>query len=318
MRSGVTHVTVSAMDAGTSDPGLFGPESVTWRLHGDPIYAIAGLRALLLQALHPVAAYGVAEHSSFRQDVWGRLTRTAEFVAITTYGTSAEALTMGARVQALHMTMSGDEPSSGRSYRADDRDLLAWVHNCLVDSTLSVLERSGVSISQADGDRYVLEQVRAAALVGLDSCDVPHERAGLADYFRAVRPQLRVTSVAREEASYVIAPPIPARYAVAARPAWSAVAGLAFAALPRWARRLYSMPELPGAAALHGPATTVALHALRASLRGVQLAVPALRESPHRRSARERLSLVQPIDEAEPLQDQGSSADQGSRADDAS
>ncbi len=304
------------MEAGSSDAGLFGPQSVTWRLHGDPIYAIAGLRGLLLQALHPIAAYGVAEHSAFRQDVWGRLTRTAEFVAITTYGTSAEALTMGARVQSLHMRMSGEEPSTGRSYRADDRDLLAWVHNCLVDSTLAILERSGVNINSADGDQYVLEQVRAAALVGLDSSDVPHDRAGLVDYFRDIRPQLRVTSVAREEASYVIAPPIPAKYAVVARPAWSAVAGLAFAALPRWARRLYSMPELPGAAALHGPATTVALHALRASLRGVQLAVPALRESPHRRSARERLTLVPPIEE--PLQDQGSSADQGSRTDDTS
>jgi len=283
------------MDADTSDAGLFGPGSVTWRLHGDPSYAVAGLRALLLQALHPVAAYGVAEHSSFRQDVWGRLTRTAEFVAVTTYGTTAEALTMGARVQALHTTMSGVEPSTGRTYRADDPDLLAWVHNCLVDSTLVVLERSGVSISVVDGDRYVLEQVRAAALVGLDSCDVPHDRDGLATYFRDVRPQLRITRSAREEAGYVIAPPIPARYAVAARPAWSSVAGLAFAALPRWARRLYSMPELPGAAALHGPATTVALHALRTSLRGMQAAVPALRESPHRRSARERLSLVRPL-----------------------
>ena len=114
----------------------------------------------------------------------------------------------------------------------------------------------------------------------------------------------------------MIAPPIPAKYAVVARPAWSAVAGLAFAALPRWARRLYAMPELPGAAALHGPATTMALHALRASLRGVQLAVPALRESPHQRSARERLTLVPPLEE--PLHDQGSSADQGSRTDDAS
>ena len=305
------------MNGEANDAGLFGPRSVTWRLHSDPIYAVAGLRALLLQALHPVAAYGVAEYSSFREDVWGRLSRTAEFVAVTTYGTSSAAITMGARVQAMHATMSGIEPSSGRTYRADDPDLLAWVHNCLVDSTLSVLERAGVSIGTADGDQYVLEQVRAAALVGLDSCDVPHDQAGLADYFRTVRPQLRMTSAAREEASYVIAPPIPARYAVAARPAWSSVAGLAFAALPRWARRLYSMPELPGAAALLGPATTVALHALRASLRGVQAAVPALRESPHRRSARERLSLVQPIDEAEALRGQGSSADQGSRADDA-
>ena len=273
-----------------TDAGLFGPGSVTWRLHADPMFGVAGLRALLLQALHPVAAQGVSQNSSFRSDPWGRYSRTAEFVAVTTFGTTADALTMGARVQSLHSGMSGTDAATGADFRVDRTDLLAWVHNCLVDSTLDVLERSGVDISAEDADRYVGEQVRAAALVGLDSADVPHDRAGLDEYFRQVRPLLSVTSVAREEASYVIAPPIPARYAVAARPIWSSMAGLAFAALPRWARRLYSMPELPAAAALHGAATTVALHALRASLRGVQAIVPPLRESPHRRSARERLA----------------------------
>lgn len=279
----------------TADAGLFGPGSMTWRLHSDLIFGMAGLRALLLQALHPVAAHGVGEYSRFREDVWGRFVNTAEFVAVTTYGTTAEALTMGARVRAIHSSMSGVEPTTGRSYRADDPDLLAWVHNCLVESTLDVLERSGAELGPADADRYVLEQVRGAALVGLDGDDVPHTRAELDEYFEQIRPQLRATRVAREEASYVIAPPIRARYAVAARPAWSSVAGLAFAALPRWARRLYSMPELPGASALHDPATTVALRALRLSLRGVQTVVPPLRESPHQRAARERLKLVTPI-----------------------
>ena len=280
-----------------ADVGLFGPGSVTWRLHGDLIYGMSGLRALLLQALHPVAAYGVGEYSAFRQDVWGRFTRTAEYVAVSTYGTTAEALTLGARVQAMHSTMSGIEPSTGRSYRADDPDLLAWVHNCLVESCLDVLERSGAPLSATDADRYVHEQVRAAALVGLDASDVPHTRDELNDYFVQVRPQLRATRMAREEASYVIAPPMPARYAVA-RPAWASVAGLAFAALPRWARRLYSIPELPGAAALHDAATTVALRTLRSSLRGVQAVVPPLRESPHQRAARERLGLVTRIGQA--------------------
>ena len=273
-----------------ADAGLFGPGSVTWRLHADPMFGVAGLRALLLQAMHPVAAEGVSQNSAFRTDPWGRLSRTAEFVAVTTFGTTADALTMGARVQSLHSRMSGTDPASGRRFRVDDTDLLAWVHNCLVDSTLDVLDRSGVDIDAADADRYVAEQVRAAALVGLDSADVPHDRAGLDDYFRRVRPVLRVTSVAREEASYVIAPPIPARYAAAARPAWSSLAGLAFAALPRWARRLYSIPELSAAAGLHGAATSVALRTLRTSLRGVQAVVPPLRESPHRRDARERLA----------------------------
>ncbi|MEO7745576.1 MAG: oxygenase MpaB family protein [Actinomycetota bacterium] len=275
------------MDA---DAGLFGPGSVTWRLHADPMFGIAGLRALLLQALHPVAAQGVSDNSAFRSDPWGRFTRTSEYVAVTTFGTTAEALTMGARVQALHARMSTTDPTTGRGYPVDDPGLLAWVHNCLVESTLEVLERSGVDISAADADRYVAEQVRSAALVGLDAADVPHDRAALDAYFVQVRPLLRAGRVAREEASYVIAPPMRTRYALAGRPAWSSMAGLAFAALPPWARRLYSIPELPAAAGLHGAATTVALHALRASLRGVQAVVPPLRENPHHRSARERLA----------------------------
>ncbi len=281
---------VDAVDP-DADAGLFGPGTLTWRLHADPVFMVSGLRALLLQALHPVAAFGVAEHSSFREDVWGRFTRTAEYVAVTTFGSTTEALTMGSRVQALHSTMGGVEPSSGRAYRVDDPDLLAWVHNCLVDSTLAVAQRAGTELSDEDADRYVEEQVRAAALVGLDGDDVPHDRAGLDAYFTTVHPQLRATAVAREEASYVLAPPMRGRYA-AALPAWTSLAGLAFATLPGWARRLYSIPEVPGSAALHGAATTVALRSLRTGLRGVQAVVPALRESPHHRSARERLAAL--------------------------
>ncbi|HEX8495903.1 MAG TPA: oxygenase MpaB family protein, partial [Actinomycetales bacterium] len=104
------------MSRSAGDAGLYGPESVTWRLHADPIYGIAGLRALLLQALHPVAVHGVFEHSTFREDVWGRLANTAEFVGVTTYGSTVEAITMGARIRAIHMRVSGVEPTTGRSY----------------------------------------------------------------------------------------------------------------------------------------------------------------------------------------------------------
>ncbi|GAB3597488.1 oxygenase MpaB family protein [Angustibacter peucedani] len=278
----------------TADPdlGLFGPTSVTWRLHADPVLGLAGLRALMLQALHPRAAEAVGQHSSFREDVWGRLARTSEFVAVTTYGTRGEALSAGAHVRALHALMSAVDPATGHGYRVDEPELLTWVHCCLVDSVLDVLRRSGSPLDADDADRYVGEQVRAAVLVGLEPGDVPHDVEQLAQYFRDLRPSLRATRVAREEVSYVIAPPIPARVAPVARPAWSAVAGLAFAALPPWARRLYSMPSLPGAAALHGAATTVALHTLRASLRGVQGVVPPLRAGPHLRSARQRLAAA--------------------------
>jgi uncharacterized protein (DUF2236 family) len=276
-----------------TDPGLFGPASVTWRLHADPMLGVAGLRALLLQALHPQAAEGVSQNSSFRTDAWGRLARTADYVGMITFGSTAEAMITGARVRAVHGQLTAVDPATGRRFSMDQPDLLIWVHCCLVESVLSVLRRSGVPLDDADADTYVSEQVLAATLVGLEPADVPADAAALDRYFQEIRPRLALTAVAREEASYVIAPPIPARYAPLARPTWSTVAGIAFAALPDWARRLYSIPSLPGAAALHGPATTGALSSLRASLRGLQAVVPPLRDGPHLRSARTRLATAE-------------------------
>src|SRR4051794_24159805 len=95
------------------DAGLFGPDSVTWRVHADPVMALGGLRALLLQAVHPLAMAGVAAHSSFRDDPWGRFLRTAEYVGVVTYGTVAEAERAAARIRGLHRRVSGIEPESG-------------------------------------------------------------------------------------------------------------------------------------------------------------------------------------------------------------
>ena len=117
--------------------GLFGPGSVTWRVHADPMFAVAGLRALILQALHPIAMQAVDAHSLYHEDVWGRLTRTAEYVAVTTYGTVGEALTAAARVRSVHSQVTG-RTADGRPYAADDPALLAWVHCCLVDSFLTL------------------------------------------------------------------------------------------------------------------------------------------------------------------------------------
>ena len=84
------------------DAGLYGPDSVTWRVHADPTMALSGLRALMLQAVHPLAMAGVAQHSDFREDPWGRLFRTAEYVGVTTYGTTSQARRAGAKVRGIH------------------------------------------------------------------------------------------------------------------------------------------------------------------------------------------------------------------------
>jgi uncharacterized protein (DUF2236 family) len=165
------------------------------------------------------------------------------------------------------------------------------VHCCLVASFLEIVTRGGLSLTGAEQDAYIAEQVTAGMLVGLEPDEVPHDRAQLVDYFKTIRPALECSSAARRAAAVVVAPPMPARIALTtpARPAWASVAGLAFAALPPWARRLYALPELPGAAGLADAATTVGLRTLRTALKGVQAVVPPLREGPHLRAARQRL-----------------------------
>lgn len=266
------------------DPGLYGPDSVTWRVHADPSMALAGLRALLLQAVHPLAMSGVAQHSDFREDPWGRLFRTAEYVGVTTYGTTAQAQRAGAKVRGIHRRLAGIEPETGTAYRVNDPELLRWVHCVEVESFLSTAVRCGARISRADQDRYYREQQVGARLVGLES--VPGSVAEMADYFTAVRPQLRVSTAARDAALFVVWPPMPALVSLGtpARPAWVALATAAFAMLPRWARRLYSLPGLP--------TTDLAATAAGIAFRSGLLVVPdSLRAGPHLKDARERLGL---------------------------
>lgn len=267
------------------DPGLFGPDSVTWRVHGDPAMVLAGFRALLLQAVHPVAMAGFDANSFFRGDPWGRLRRTGEWVATVTYGTTQEAEQAGAALRALHGRLApGVEPETGRAYRVDDPDLLLWVHCTEVESFLSTYRRSGGRLAPGDGDRYVDEMRTSGRLVGLDPETLPRTEADIEDYYAAVRPQLRVTAVARSNVLYGFVPSMPTWVGLAtpARPAWAALMAASGALLPRWARRLYGLPGLPTT----DLSATVTARALRTAL----LAVPSFAESPGLRAAKERLA----------------------------
>lgn len=267
------------------DLGLFGPDSITWRIHGDPILWLSGVRTLLLQALHPLAMAGVAEHSDFRTDPWGRLLRTGQYIGVVSFGTAADAERAAARVRGIHRRLSGVEPESGTPYRVDDPVLLRWVHCTEVDSFLSVFRRSGGALSESEADRYVAEQTIAARLVGLDPTSVPATVAELADYFAGIRRQLRASAQAREALRFVLVPPMPTwvQLATPARPAWAGLAGLAFALLPRWARRLYRLPGLPAT----DRAASLSARALRQSL----LAIPAARrDGPNVKAARARVA----------------------------
>jgi uncharacterized protein (DUF2236 family) len=200
------------------DEGYFGPDSVTWRLHADPLMAVAGLRALFLQALHPTAMAGVATHSTFREDPWGRLMRTGEYLGTVTYGTRHDAERASARVRGIHRKVTGVDPETGRDYRADDPDLLLWVHLGFVDSNLAVVRRGGLRLDAGEADAYVREQVRGAQLLGLEPEVVPATEAEMIAYYERVQPEL----VATEEARATRSRPCPAGRASCTRSPTSA------------------------------------------------------------------------------------------------
>lgn len=267
------------------DDGYFGPQSVTWRLHADPMQWVGGVRALFLLALHPLAMAGVAQHSTYREDPLGRLQRTGDYLGAVTFGTRAQADRAAARVRGVHRQVRGVEPESGTPYWAPDPQLLLWVHCGEIDSFLTIGRRAGVRVSAADADRYVAEQVTAAELVGIPRELVPASVAELTDYFERTRPELRVTAAARETARFLLLPPMPAlvQLATPARVVWTSAAGLAFASLPRWARRLYGLPGLP--------TTDLGASVTLRSLRLASSVLPTtLREPPAYRAAKQRMA----------------------------
>ena len=271
--------------------GFFGPDSVTWRIHTDPSYAVGGLRALMLQALHPVAMDGVARNSTgFKNEWWMRMTRTGQYMETVTFGTRTEGRRMAARVRGYHRKLSGVEDTTGRSYRVDDPDLLLWVHNCAVDSLLTTARRAGLPVSDEDADRYVAEQVSFARLVGVPEDATPHSMADLESYFEDIRPSLTSTPAAVEGVRDLFLPPMKGWVQVLtpARPAWGTLASLGFATLPGWARQMYSMPGF----SLTDGAATAALRTLRVAL----LAVPErVRWSPIVRAGFDRVAAADPL-----------------------
>lgn len=225
--------------ASLEDPGLFGPGSAIWRVHGDLSMLIGGLRALLLQTLHPLAMAGVAEHSDYRQDPWGRLHRTGRFVGSTTYGTTAAAEASIDAVKRIHGRVRGIAPD-GRPYSADDPHLMLWVHITEVDSFLTSYHRYGEGrLTQAEADEYVAQMAEIARRLGAE--DPPTDEASLAARVQAFRPELRASGQAREAVRFLLVPPVP----LLARGAYGLIAAAAIASLPGWAQRELWLPVPP-------------------------------------------------------------------------
>src|SRR3979411_650643 len=161
----------------TTDAGIFGPDSVAWRVHADPVMLVGGLRALLVQALEPRAMAAVDQHSKFREDPWGRLDRTTSFGRTTTYGEPAAGEAAAARVRKVHEYIRGTDPVTGLPYSGSDPDLLLWIHAVEVASFLLADPTSAGRVTDADADRYVAEMARVAEMVELPAGRAPVSQA---------------------------------------------------------------------------------------------------------------------------------------------
>ncbi|GAB6900959.1 oxygenase MpaB family protein [Kineosporia succinea] len=247
--------------------GLFGPRTVTWRVHSDPLIGLATLRALAMQVLHPEGMANVFATARRVDDPWDRLQWAQRHIGAVVFGNSIEAAMTGARLRAVMGQVSGWS-GDGDEFRGDDEELVLWMHCCQVASSVEVTRRGGLDLTDAEHETYLQEQVRTAAVWGLEPDRVPATRRDLTRYFRRVRPQLRMTHEARAFISSLLSPAVPDLIAMTQRnrPTWAPVAGLAWSSLPGWARTMYSSGPGDGAGSLAPAAATVALHSLRDEL----------------------------------------------------
>src|SRR5579859_2222796 len=240
------YVYTSPFDPAREDDGLFGPESVTWRIMNSRIMWVAVLRALYLQALHPRVIRGTLQNAATITqpvDAWARLRRTRTFIETRTFGTTAEAERAGRRVRKIHQALTGTDPD-GTRYRVDEPELLLWVHCGEVASCADIARRSRLPFSAADLDAFVDEQRASAELIGVDRAAAPASMAGLGAYYEEIRPRLYACDEAKQALRLTFHPPVPEGNRVL-KLGLPPVSALAFSTLPRWARQMYGRPSGP-------------------------------------------------------------------------
>lgn len=222
------------------DAGLFGPDSMTWELMGDVSGFIGGIRALLIQAAHPEVAAGVADHSRYREDPLGRLSRTSNYVTATSYGAIPEVEAAVATVRRAHRIVAGTS-HRGLPYQADDPPLAAWVHNSLTDSFLVCAQVYGARpISTREADRFVAEQARIGRL--LDADPLPQTAAELSRWI-AEHPAMAPSPGMRDAIEFLRDPPLDP----AVKMAYQVLASAAIATLPVRIRHVIGLKPRPGA-----------------------------------------------------------------------
>ena len=221
-------------------PRRFGPGDAICAVHGDASMFAGGIRALLLQSLHPLAMAAVDQHSGYRGDPWGRLQRTSTFLAETTFGTIEDADRAVRVVRAVHTRITGTAPD-GRPYEASDPHLLRWVHVAEIDSFLRAHDRYGAKPLDAAGrDEYIAQSTVVARALG--ATDLPETVAELDEVMADYRPELSSTAAARQAARFILVhPPVP----LALRLPYSMLSAAAVGLMPRWSRRELRLPYLP-------------------------------------------------------------------------
>ena len=251
---------------GRSGERWFTPQDPVWRVHADAAMFPGGVAALLLQSLHPLAMAGVAGHSGYRGDPWGRLQRTSHFLATTTFGTVEDAQAAIEHVRGIHERVRGKD-SRGRAYRASDPHLLGWVHVAEAHSFLAAYQRyASTPLTSEESDTYVEQSAVVARRLG--AVDVPTSVADLRSALAAYRPELEATDEARDAARFLLLdPPLP----WAARPGYGLIATGGVAVLPGWARLALRLPVV-------GPVATVAQQVGRLGTGAVRWAMAGVAE----------------------------------------
>lgn len=232
---------------GKPGPRRFTPQDPIWWVHSDSAMFVGGIRALLLQSLHPLAMAGVAGHSGYRSDPWGRLHRTSDFIAKTTFATIPDADAALEQVRVVHLRVRGRAPD-GRSYSASDPHLLRWVHVAEIDSFLRAYQAVNArKLTPAQCDTYVAQTAFTALALG--ATDVPTTASDLRDALAAYRPELEPTPAARDAARFLIyEPPL----ALSARPGYAMLTAGALHLLPTWALDMLDLGRVGTAARLAG------------------------------------------------------------------
>ncbi|BCJ09035.1 histidine kinase [Pseudomonas sp. RtIB026] len=227
------------LESPKGDPGLFGPKSISWQVHGDfPSMLVGGISALMLQLLHPLALAGVWDHSNFRQDLLGRLRRTSQFISGTTFGSTRDAEWLIDKVRTIHLKVTGTAPD-GRPYAASDPDLLTWVHVAEVSSFLAAhLRYRNPRLPRAEQDAYYDEIALIAERLG--ARDVPRSCAEVDEYLRRMRPQLQCDARSLEVVDILLKAPAPSRMA---EPVGKLMLKAGIDLLPEWASEMLGLHQ---------------------------------------------------------------------------